>query len=151
MESVKILEPQMKSKSEGLGKNNSLTSNLSLCEFECNLCDEIFSNKGALGTHMKFHSGYKYKCEICKCKYITKLRLNQHLNRQHKHVAKCSKPDEGKEVKKNFDPKVFHKTDEKRQKQDKKLDIDVRKKSTGAGFLKYRTDEGLNTSKKKIH
>ena len=65
-------------------------------DFQCEVCEKKFSQKGTLKTHMMTHTKVKaHECDICKKKFSQKSSLVQHfrihLGEQPYGCAECGK------------------------------------------------------------
>lgn len=52
--------------------------------FSCPYCDNIFSHKGRLNRHIRYHMGLKaHACPCCDAKFVEKYNLNRHIRLRH--------------------------------------------------------------------
>ena len=76
------------------------TVHLNLRPFSCDCCEQAFTQKGRLKTHVEDKHGNKrnhksHVCNLCRISFIKKNQLKQHIVEIHKNLKpmKGIKPD----------------------------------------------------------
>ncbi|KAK3915504.1 Asparagine-rich zinc finger protein AZF1 [Frankliniella fusca] len=53
-------------------------------QFSCPYCQSMFSHKGRLNRHIRYHMGLKsHECPCCDAKFVERYNLKRHIRLRH--------------------------------------------------------------------